>query len=59
MASEIEALPDQAGFVKFASSAAWNWGKFAYYDVVPRATGECSGGASWTAVLCNPFSESP
>ena len=46
MASEIEALPDQAGFVKFASSAAWNWGKFAYYDVVPRATGECSGGAS-------------
>ena len=35
MASEIEALPDRAGFVKFASSAAWNFVRFPYYDVAP------------------------
>ena len=32
---EIEALPDRAGFVKFASAAAWNFVQFAYYDVRP------------------------
>ena len=39
MASEIEALPDRAGFVEFSSAAAWNWVEFPYYDVAPRAEG--------------------
>ncbi len=37
MASEIEALPDRAGFVKFASGAAWNFVNFAYFDVKQQA----------------------
>lgn len=37
MASEIEALPDRAGFVKFASGAAWNFVQFPYYEVAARA----------------------
>ena len=39
MASEIEALPDRAGFVKFASAAAWNFVQFPYYDVASRTEG--------------------
>jgi hypothetical protein len=37
MASEIEALVDQAGFVKFASGAAWNFVAFDYFDLAKRA----------------------
>ena len=37
MASEIEALPDRKGFVKFASGAAWNFVQFDYYDVASKA----------------------
>ena len=37
MASELEALPDRAGFVKFASRAAWNFVNFAYFDVKQQA----------------------
>lgn len=39
MASEVEALPHRAGFVKFASAAAWNFVQFPYYDVAPRSEG--------------------
>ena len=44
MASEIEALPDRAGFVKFASAAAWNWVEFPYY-VVPEGSSKPFEGA--------------
>ena len=37
MASEIEALPDRQGFVKFASGAAWDKVNFAYLDVKQQA----------------------
>ena len=37
MASEIEALPDRAGFVKFASGGAWNFVNFPYFDVKQQA----------------------
>ena len=37
MASEIEALPDRKGFVKFASGAAWNFVQFDYFDIDKRA----------------------
>lgn len=37
MASEIEALPDRVGYLKFASGAAWNKVSFAYYEVEQRA----------------------
>lgn len=37
MASEIEALPDRAGFVKFASRPAWSFVDFAYFDLDQRA----------------------
>ena len=37
MASEIEALPDRAGFVKFASGAAWNFVSFPFFDVKQQA----------------------
>ena len=37
MASEIEALPDRAGFVKFASGGVWNFVRFAYFDVKQQA----------------------
>ena len=34
MASEIEALPDRAGYLKFASVPAWMKVGFPVYDVV-------------------------
>ena len=37
MASEIEALADRVGYLKFASGAAWNRVRFAYYQLEPRA----------------------
>ena len=37
LASEIEALPDRTGFLKFASGAAWNLVQFAYYEVPIKA----------------------
>ena len=37
MASEIEALSDRQGFMKFASGAAWNFVNFAYFDVKQQA----------------------
>ena len=37
MASEIEALPDRVGYLKFASGAAWNKVSFTYYEVEQRA----------------------
>ncbi len=37
LASEIEALSDRQGFVKFASGAAWNFVNFAYFDVKQQA----------------------
>ena len=59
MASEIEALPDRAGFVKFASGAAWNFVKFDYFDIDERAEpfeavllgsgfGGAGGGGRWS-----------
>jgi hypothetical protein len=33
MASEIEALPDRAGYLKFASRAAWTLVRFEYFEV--------------------------
>ena len=33
MASEIEALPDRAGYLKFASVPAWMKVEFPVYDV--------------------------
>ena len=37
MASEIEALPDRKGFVKFASRPAWSFVAFDYFDLDKRA----------------------
>ena len=37
MASEIEALPDRVGYLKFASRAAWVRVGFEYFDVERRA----------------------
>lgn len=58
MASEIEALPDRAGFVKFASRPAWSFVAFDYFDLDKRAepfepvllgSGGAGGGARWSA----------
>ena len=58
MASEIEALPDRKGFVKFASRPAWSFVAFDYFDLDKRAepfepVGLGSGGAGgmgrWSA----------
>lgn len=39
MASEIEALKDRMGFVKFASRPAWTFVAFPYFEVQARAEG--------------------
>ena len=60
MASEIEALPDRAGFVKFASGAAWNFVQSDYFDIDKRAepfepaslgSGGAGGGGRWSPDL--------
>ena len=55
MASEIEALPDRKGFVKFASGAVWNFVQFDYFDIYKRAEpfqpaslGSGGGGGRWS-----------
>ena len=58
MASEIEALPDQAGFVKFASSAAWNFVQFPYYELAPRAGGSAAAALA-SRTLQSVFSDDP
>ncbi len=37
MASEIEALPDRAGYLKFASRPAWTLVRFEYFEIGKRA----------------------
>jgi hypothetical protein len=37
MASEIEALPDRAGYVKLALRAAWSLVRFEYFELEKRA----------------------
>ncbi len=58
MASEIEALPDCKGFVKFASRPAWSFVAFDYFDLDKRAepfepvglgSGGAGSGARWSA----------
>lgn len=59
MASEIEALPDRKGFVKFASRPAWSFVAFDYFDLDKRAEpfepvvlgggGAGGGGGRWSA----------
>lgn len=59
MASEIEALPDRKGFVKFASRPAWSFVAFDYFDLDKRAEpfepvvlgggGAAGGGGQWNA----------
>lgn len=43
MASEIEALPDRAGYLKFASRAAWTLVRFEYRSAL-KATGHVGCG---------------
>ena len=71
MASEIEALPDRKGFVKFASRPAWSFVAFDYFDLAKRAEpfepvvigdgGAAGGGGQWSAdpMLTGHLSSTP